>query len=395
MAQPSSTPSVNRLVVDVIIPVHNAAPTIRSTVQSAMHQVIPTHLESFFSRTTATDGTHNDKSTVNYQWDVAVCCFDDGSTDESWGLLMELKREYDERQTFMNRTTTPSSCAANDDADNGVQQPRRTITCKLLITRGTQGSRGAGYARNQAAAMRSKVLPESPAATSSSTSSWLCWLDSDDNMHPTRIAEQVHCLMCVPDNDERERTLLGCTFDRDPPDATWHYAKWANELTDERLYLERFREVTLLQPTWMMSRSRWHSLGGYIEAPNPVVDGDNDNEDESTPPENTTAPQQQQLPQLLRLIHPIHDTPKTLRLAEDLRFFHTHLDNSGLLKLLRTKNPLVTYRHRAGMSQSSNTPRKLLLQLRVLAFETCILRRDPKWSGSFAVWGKQRFHVRF
>jgi hypothetical protein len=42
------------------------------------------------------------------------------------------------------------------------------------------------------------------------------------------------------------------------------------------------------------------------------------------------------------------------------------------------------------MSQSSQTPRKLLLHLRVLAFEQAVLRGDPSWSGPFVVWGAGR-----
>lgn len=93
---------------------------------------------------------------------------------------------------------------------------------------------------------------------------------------------------------------------------------------------------------------------------------------------------------VLSVIHKTYDTPQSLRLAEDLRFFHSHLMANGLLRLHRTEQPLVTYRHVAGMSQSSQTPRKLLVQLRVLAFERAVLCNDPVWSGCFVVWGAGR-----
>jgi hypothetical protein len=95
---------------------------------------------------------------------------------------------------------------------------------------------------------------------------FLCMLDSDDEMHPERVYEQTKELLS---DHHRDCTLLGCTFARNPPDSTWYYAKWANELTDKRIYFEQFREITLLQPTWMISCSWFESLGGYIEAPHP------------------------------------------------------------------------------------------------------------------------------
>jgi glycosyltransferase involved in cell wall biosynthesis len=362
------------VVVDVIIPVHNAASTIRSSVQSAMHQVIPSHLESFF---------FCDKK--NYRWDIAVCCFDDGSTDDSWHILSELEREFQQEK-----------CGRDEAAFCNENTKIRRIPCgfHFLIARGSTGSRGAGFARNQAATLRSKLLPGSSTSSRDLNHSFLCLLDSDDIMHSTRIAEQAHYMLTLPKG--RELTLLGCTFDRDPADSTWHYAKWANGLPDERLYLERFREVTIIQPTWMMCRSRWEYLGGYLEAPDEqqTIDDHITLKTLSTSPKSSAevAKALQHQNKRFCLVHPTLETPCTLRLAEDLRFFHAHVHDHGLLKLLRTEIPLVTYRHRAGMSQSCNTPRRLLLYLRVLAFESCVLRLDPRWSGSFVVWGKWQVH---
>ena len=234
-------------------------------------------------------------------------------------------------------------------------------------------------------------------------------------MHPHRVAEQLSALLSVPgDGGEggvRDRTLLGCSFVRDPPDATWHYAKWANGLSDERRSLERFRELTVLQPTWMLTRRRFEQLGGYVEAPAVGDDrggavGASSNGDPvvGATIEGTVAGEEARaaaaaaVPRgdnaaAYRLIHPVHDTPRTLRLAEDLRFFHAHLRDGGRLRVHRASpddRPLVTYRHRAGVSQSSSTPRRLLVRLRVKAFEDSVLRTDPTWAGGFAVWGAGR-----
>lgn len=336
----SATAAPQLCFVDVIIPVYNASKTIKEAVSSAMNQTIPKHLDSTCPKVV----------------DVAVCCHNDGSTDDSWDLLEQLD--------------------INNQDDRTNTQPR--IQSKLLISTNNDGiARGAGYARNRAAALRPNKRDNAP--------HFLCLLDSDDVMHSTRIAEQV-CAMLDLDENVRNRTILGCQFDRDPPDSTWHYTKWANGLTNERLMLEQFREVTLLQPTWFLTKSRFQELDGYIEAPHP--NSVTDEWSVSTFVDSLQSPSNDN-DDKFRLIHTTYDTPTSLRLAEDLRFFHAHLHHDGLLRIHRTNQPLVTYRHAPGMSQSSRTPRKLLLQLRVMAFEQRVLKRDSMWS-KFVIWGAGR-----
>ena len=315
--------------VDVIIPVHNASATIVETVASAMAQSL-------------------DEVCLH------VCCYDDGSTDDSWKLLQGLHQKY------ANSTTSTT-----------------TTTKQLWIARGEQ-SRGAGYARNRAAAMRK--LPTTTATDDDSVQQrFLCMLDSDDTMDAHRVARQLEYLLQLP-CDQRRRTIVGCTFQRDPPDATWHYAAWANGLTEERLRLERFREVTVVQPTWMMARERFVELGGYVEVP---AASSNETVADVIRSRKATS-------SALCLIHPIYDTRESLRIAEDLRFFHAHMHQDGLLHLLRSTPPLVTYRHRGGHSQSAGTPRKLLLHLRALAFERCVLQAQNELWKRLCVWGAGR-----
>ena len=118
------------------------------------------------------------------------------------------------------------------------------------------------------------------------------------------------------------------------------------------------------------------------------------------------------------------DPGSTLRLAEDTRFFHAHLRAGGRLHLHRTPDPLLTYRHQSGLSQSSRTPRRLLLKLRARAWEDAVFRGGPspddsapaaypadaggggddddddggrnsgrKWANGFAVWGGESTFV--
>ncbi len=325
------------LLVDVIIPVHNASTTIQEAVRSSMSQTIPEHLTAQLEP---------------YSLSVSVCCYDDGSTDASWSILQTLQDEF---------------------ADMS-QEKKKCILSKLFIERSSDGiARGAGFSRNKAVALQTK-------STENERHHFLCLLDSDDIMHPHRVAEQLSFMLALA-QEKREKTLLGCNFDRDPPDSTWHYCQWANSIKDDRLILERFREVTVLQPTWFLCRKRLLDLGGYVEAP---------------PAESSEADMAAffagESKFHNRLVHSTHDTAESLRLAEDLRLFHDHLDSDGIVSLHRTKDALVTYRHTGG-SQSFRTSRRLLLQLRVLALERSVLRSHPSWKEDdchFVVWGAGR-----
>ena len=338
--------------VDVTVPVHNASETIRETVESALNQWIPKTLNGSLPSEEGID------CLSNIDIDVAVCCHDDGSMDESLKMLEEMSVQQKSDETKAASTSPPVGAS-------------RRIRTRLLIGTNADGvARGAGHARNRATELRAH--DDGPSCTPTPPPlSCLCLLDSDDTMHPFRIAEQLNAMTSIPEGDDnrRERTLTGCAFDRTPAGSTWHCSEWANGLSDERLLLERHREATLLQPTWFLSRTRFEELGGHIEAPHPNTctaekkfsekHSSGKNEDCERRSSNEEGSSRRH-----RLIHAKHDTPHTLRLAEDLRFFHEHLRASGgLLKLHRTSQPLVTCRHRAGQSQSSSTPRKLLLNL--------------------------------
>ncbi|KAL7535749.1 hypothetical protein ACHAWF_005257 [Thalassiosira exigua] len=417
--------SVFTVKVDVIVALHNAESTIEQTIQSAMLQEVPAHLVhrlcncAHRSGLGGTTGTSEDDgpSVVadeknlsspgsKVHFDICICCYDDASTDRSLDILRSLGKE---------RTWS--------DKEHDV-----TMQTKLLIGTSPSGttSRGAGYARNQAAKLRGECKEN---VTCSEPMHFLCILDSDDIMHPYRIAEQT-CAMLSLESDERQKTLMGCQFDRIPQDSTQHYTQWANSLSDERLYLEQFRECTLIQPTWFLPKLWFDYLGGYLEAPPSSFCGTNEKraklEDAQKKQDlveqkgaNETDAVDEDFSQKsarhkhYRLFHTsevdssnnekdcgtqgkrkmnVHqgEQVNTLRLAEDLRFFYAHMNAGGRLHLHRTPTPLVSYRHRSGMSQSSNTPRKLLLKLRTKAFEDLIFSKDERWPAGFAIWGAGR-----
>ena len=44
------------------------------------------------------------------------------------------------------------------------------------------------------------------------------------------------------------------------------YARWCNELTQEQLLTHRFKDCTIIQPTWFMARSTFDNVGGYRDS---------------------------------------------------------------------------------------------------------------------------------
>jgi len=367
--------------IDVIVPVHNAAKTVRDATLSALRQEIPVGnsqsklLRLFFDH----------YSIVS----VTVCCYDDGSNDESLKILRDIEAsEISRRNEQINKKLITTM-----------------IPSRLRVEVSSDGiAKGAGYARNRAIEMNNLSIRNREGAPISGeiirnsgdgvekeknkNIKFICLLDSDDVMHKHRVVEQTLYMMYVVDEDKRSRTILGSTFDRDPPDSTWHYSNWANNLTDERLMLERYREVTILQPTWFFPISVWYVVGGYVES----IENETDlNQFKSSPLASLQRP---------CFVHPKYDTISSLRLAEDLRFFHSHLQSNGALRVHRTSIatctitktniPLVTYRHfNNDQSQSFRTSRKLLLQLRALAFQQNVVRKDPFWNINehFVIWG--------
>ncbi len=199
--------------VDIIVPVHNAESTIDETVKSAMEQKVPSTL--------IPGGTGNEDAEVHMEQnliisddyeryplthvsiDIAVCCQDDGSSDDSLTILRKLKNMYNRRCT-----------SANDK-----------ISTKLLVGwNADNSSHGAGWARNRAALLREKSAQGLKSPFDGNDLYFLCLLDSDDVMHPYRIAHQVSVMLAMS-SAERYVTLLGSTFRRIPADSTWHYTQ--------------------------------------------------------------------------------------------------------------------------------------------------------------------------
>ena len=384
------------LQVDVIIAINNAEATIEEAVRSAMEQVVPSDWKWWEKGPTCSP---DDVFDIYYDsviaLEVNVCCYDDASTDGTLSVLRRLSEEYEKTSDWYT-----NNHRTIHDVEHHRSRGGSTIKTRLLI--GTApphtSSRGAGYARNRAVELRRKPAYSAIGYVPVPDYHFLCILDADDIMHPTRIAEQSRAMHGIFPDDKRDQTLMGCHFNRIPVDSTQHYTTWANTITDARLYLERYRECTLIQPTWFMSRVLFVRLGGYVEAPLPLsLEEDTDHQQSAKRAKVSTDAHETD--DHYRLIHPSEiansvdiNNSSTLRLAEDIRFFYAHLRAGGKLHLHRTTVPLVTYRHREGMSQSTNTSRKLLLQLRAKAWEDAVFhgKSSATWKDGFAVWGAGR-----
>ena len=92
-------------------------------------------------------------------------------------------------------------------------------------------------------------------------------------------------------------------FRRRPANAMRHYTEWLNGLTDDDLLKYQYREVLLIQPTWMMARAVFDRIGGYAER----------GTDEAPFPEVVKV---------------------EARNLQDLDFFHRHLDLGGELRIV-------------------------------------------------------------
>jgi glycosyltransferase involved in cell wall biosynthesis len=152
----------------------------------------------------------------SYAGPLEVSLFDDASSDDSAAIALVWETKFlakNFRWVFSSSTST--------------------------------NPRGEGYARNR--------------AIEQCHGEYICTMDADDVMLPTRIETQLRA--CKLDTD----ALVGSNFERIPADATAFYTQWANNLTQRDLVLQQYREVTLIHPTWFWHCSVWEAVGGYEE----------------------------------------------------------------------------------------------------------------------------------
>lgn len=141
--------------------------------------------------------------------------------------------------------------------------------------------KGVGYAKNR--------------AVEQSCGRHLCFLDSDDVMHTSRVKKQYS--VCI----STENAIVGSQFHRKPDGSTPRYSQWANNLTPYQLYTQIYTSFgpTIVMPTWFCGRNVFDKVGGFSE------------KGKGTP--------------------------------EDLLFFYKHLNIGG--RLLKIEEDLLMYRY--------------------------------------------------
>ncbi|XP_045600672.2 queuosine-tRNA galactosyltransferase [Procambarus clarkii] len=194
-----------------------------------------------------------------------------------------------------------------------------------VITLGKENNekpKGVGYAKNK--------------AVQQSRGKFLCFLDSDDVMLPTRLQKQYEIAFHNRD------AIVGSRFRREPPDSTSRYTKWANGLTAAQLTQQIYTSngPTVIMPTWFIHRSVFDRVEGFSEA------------GAGTP--------------------------------EDLIFFFTHLQKGG--QVIRHDEELLIYRYHP-KAVTFSIHEQTIWDLRVKEIEERVLR---SWQ-SFTIWnaGKQ------
>lgn len=183
--------------VSVIIPVHNGAVWLDACLASVEQQQLQ----------------HNDTMLM-----VEVSLFLDSCTDASETVVQQW-----------------------------ISALQRKGCCVTLTTEHNSSPKGVGYAKNR--------------AVEQSRGEFLCFLDADDVMMPTRIQKQYELASSA------SSAIVGCRFVRDPPESTVRFTRWANTLTPEQLQLQVFMShgPTVIMPTWFCHRRVFDQVGGFSE----------------------------------------------------------------------------------------------------------------------------------
>jgi glycosyltransferase involved in cell wall biosynthesis len=266
--------------------------------------------------------------------------YDDCSPDDSrlivekW-LKQNSSREIDHREAILVESGTSEQ----------ITVKYVTIEADFTVIFASGGANhGPGYARNRAISLSSGVL--------------LCHFDSDDLMRPQRLERQVQRWKsrgCPVD------VMIGCDFDRYPADSTPYYTNWVNSLTDRDMYNQRFRECTIICPSWMYTRNQFNKIASYVATTNRHLSNSYDDES-STRTSSSSVTEFDRVRGFVESSEHSLATCKVKRIPEDLFFFLDHLLLGG--SITKVPEVLLTYRYAEG-SWALGTSKQDLAQVRV------------------------------
>lgn len=280
-------PSTSIVDVSIVIPCHNAASTISETFDSLLSQTLA-----------------GDKQ--------ELVLFNDASSDNTLEVIFSYIQRFLGNGTQVSVIpTAEKECISFQPLNNNEEQ--------FLKLQSEIASKDIGTARGPAFGRNAGVR------VSKGTVIAMC--DADDISLPERLESQLPLALSNPD------AIVGTQWTRLPEDSTPRYREWCNSLTPQQLISQQYRELTLIQPTWMYHRAVFDRISGY--------------------------------------------KPGSI---DDLQFFYDHLRAGG--RLLRVDKELVVYRFSpAGVS--SQMHRLRILDVRIQNLENALLH---KWE-SFTIWG--------
>jgi len=237
--------------------------------------------------------------------------------------------------------------------------------------------------------------------------------------------------------------LIGGGFIREPADAMPLYTAWGNDpgLVGDKLHAQQWRECSIIQPTWFLSRVCWDAIGGWDEtifdertagggdAEDPLLPrkrsfaeggaaggvgsgrdaappakrarGDSaDGHTGAEPPIATPTARSPSTTVVLKGLPPVTVPDLSARprrvdasshghrpFPEDTIFFHRFLHAGGRLE--RVPEPVLIYRY-SPLSQSWRISTELLMAVRARLFEQRMLAPGRPWASGFTIWGAGR-----
>ena len=239
---------------------------------------------------------YNQNTALTYE----ICCCIDNSTDNS----LEIVNQWKFILNILKNIKLSYICAP--------------------INKNNKGN-GCGYARNKSLEL--------------SIGKYICLQDADDIMMEDRLELQYTYYKKLEKQYNNQFILMGSNFERYPANSTSRYSNWLNRLTSEQCYYQRYKECTIIAPTWFYSRQVYNKVGKF----------------------NDNGP-------------------------EDLDYFYRCIDHQiKICKFIDKK--LIKYRYHY-LQQSYKISRKILIKLRVNAFTRQILDKYDKWTKhGFIIWG--------
>ena len=206
-------------LISIILPIHNGQKWIDGCLESLLAQTI---LREGTNALASVDG--RDASAASSGTSLAsraaplleLSAYDDGSTDATWASL----------EAWAPRLRA-AGCAS----------------CWV----GAASMSAAGAATPRTARWRRAVASGSAFRTS------------------TTSACRIGCCKLAAALESGPSCLLGARVRRVPEGSTPRYTAWANSMSQAQLSSQRFRECTLLMPTWFLSRAAFERGGRFRE----------------------------------------------------------------------------------------------------------------------------------